>query len=323
MPGDELSGIDISESSLVSHHYTWDDLYKVPPVDVILHLAGKAHDTRNTSQAQEYFDINVELTRQIFDYFLESEAKKFIFFSSVKAVADTVSGDGLDEQDTPDPKTAYGQSKLEAERYILGRLEQWGNGKGRPETGKGRQENGDGRPEKVMARAEEMGKWVYILRPAMIHGPGNKGNLNLLYRLVQRGFPWPLGAYGNSRSFVSIGNLAYIIKRLVADPVEAGIYQVADDETLSTNELIGLIGESLGIKTRILKIPKPVVGALAKTGDMLHLPLNSERLKKLTESYRVSNVKLKSALGIEKLPITARQGLLTTLENWVHKFPQK
>ena len=96
LPDVELSGIDITESSLVSHHYNWDNFYKTPPVDVVMHLAGKAHDTGNTSLAQEYFDINVGLTRQIFDFFLESEARKFIFFSSVKAVADTVSGDGLD-----------------------------------------------------------------------------------------------------------------------------------------------------------------------------------------------------------------------------------
>ena len=51
------------------------------------------------------------------------------------------------------------------------------------------------------------GKKVYILRPCMIHGPGNKGNLNLLYGVVSKGMPWPLGAFENRRSFTSIGNL--------------------------------------------------------------------------------------------------------------------
>ena len=56
----------------------------LPKFDAVIHLAGKAHDTKNQSAAQSYFDINTGLTQKIFDFFLESSAKKFIFFSSVK-----------------------------------------------------------------------------------------------------------------------------------------------------------------------------------------------------------------------------------------------
>lgn len=61
-------------------------------MDAIIHLAGKAHDTKNQSKAQVYFDINTGLTQKIYDYFLGSFAKKFVFFSSVKAAADQVKG---------------------------------------------------------------------------------------------------------------------------------------------------------------------------------------------------------------------------------------
>jgi len=67
--------------------FVWDDLDKITPdsSDIVIHLAGKAHDTKNTTGEQTYFDINVGLTEKIFEYFLQSGASKFIFFSSVKA----------------------------------------------------------------------------------------------------------------------------------------------------------------------------------------------------------------------------------------------
>ena len=65
-------------------------LEQIPPVEAIIHLAGKAHDTKNTSEEQAYFVINVGLTIKIVEHFLQSNAQKLIFFSSVKAVSDTV-----------------------------------------------------------------------------------------------------------------------------------------------------------------------------------------------------------------------------------------
>lgn len=91
-----LYGLDIvaPEKDGVVKTYSWDDLGKrnIPEVDAIIHLAGKAHDTKNQSKAQVYFDINTGLTQKIYDYFLGSSAKKFVFFSSVKAAADQVEG---------------------------------------------------------------------------------------------------------------------------------------------------------------------------------------------------------------------------------------
>ena len=94
----------------------------LPEFDAIIHLAGKAHDTKNRSAAQSYFDINTGLTQKIFDFFLESSAKKFVFFSSVKAAADSVVGDMLTEDVVPAPIGPYGESKIAAENYILGKL---------------------------------------------------------------------------------------------------------------------------------------------------------------------------------------------------------
>jgi nucleoside-diphosphate-sugar epimerase len=150
----------------------------------------------------------------------------------------------------------------------------------------------------------------------MIHGPGNKGNLNLLFKLVSKGIPWPLGAFENRRSFASIENLQFVIQQLVENDIEPGIYQVANDEPLSTNEIIQLIAKSQGRKSCIWNISKKMISLLAKTGDIFHLPLNSERLKKLTESYVVSNQKLKRALGIENMPVSAEEGMNKTLNSF-------
>jgi len=270
--------------------FSWGDMKenRLPAMDVVIHLAGKAHDTKNQSVAQVYFDINTGLTQKVFDYFLSSPATKFIFFSSVKAAADSVTGEILTEEVTPEPKGPYGESKIAAEKYI--------------------QDNFD------LDTPQE--KQVYILRPCMIHGPGNKGNLNLLYNVVQKGIPWPLGSFDNKRSFTSIDNLCFVINELVSGNILSGIYHMGDDEALSTNELIEVMCESLGRKSRIWHLPKGLMQRLAVFGSVFKLPLNSERLQKLTENFVVSNSKIKKALGIVQMPISAKEGLFRTLKSF-------
>ena len=288
-----IYGLDIiaPQKEGVVKTYTWAELDTVPLVDVVIHLAGKAHDTKNQTNAQVYFDINTGLTQKIYDWFLSSEAKKFIFFSSVKAAADKVVEEILTEEIVPSPKGPYGESKIKAENYILSR----------PPTPKGEEE------KKL--------KMTYILRPCMIHGPGNKGNLNLLYKVVKKGIPYPLGAFENRRSFCSIDNLSFVISGVIEKEVASGIYNVGDDESLSTNELITLMAATMGKSASIWKWNKALVQLAAKVGTVLHLPLNTERLQKLTENYVVSNAKIKQALGVDKMPVSAKEGLLKTLRS--------
>jgi nucleoside-diphosphate-sugar epimerase len=292
--GFHLESLDLGQPLTVGlkAKYHWNDFtdLDINPFATIIHLAGKAHDTRNTSDAQSYFDINTGLTQKIFDKFLESDAKKFIFFSSIKAASEKIIGDFLTEDIIPSPVGPYGESKIKAEQYILKKID----------------ENQD----------KMVGKRVYILRPCMIHGPGNKGNLNLLYKIVSKGVPWPLGSFDNRRSFTSIDNLSFIIEKLINMDVESGIYHIGDDDPLSTNQLIGLISESVGKKSRIWNIPKWLINLFAKTGDKLHLPLNTFRLQKLTENYVVSNEKIKRAIGVNKLPVTASEGMVKTLTSF-------
>lgn len=254
--------------------------------DNVIHLAGKAHDLKNVSSVADYYLVNTDFTKNVYDAFLSSDAKVFIFLSSVKAVADEVKEE-LTEDFISNPVTHYGKSKLLAEQYIL-------------------------------SKSVPIGKRVYILRPCMIHGPGNKGNLNLLYKIVSRGFPWPLGKFENKRSLCSIDNLCFIIKELIEnDQIQPGVYNIADDEPISTNEIIKLISEIQGKKSFIWNTPKILIIKLSKLGDLFRLPLNSERLKKLTETYIVSNKKIKQALN-KSLPINSIDGLMKTFKSFNH-----
>lgn len=269
----------------VKFTFGWDNLDdgEIPDVDAIVHLAGKAHDTKNQAAADVYFKVNTGLTQKIYDYFLKSSAKKFVFFSTAKAAADKVDGI-LTEDVVPSPVGPYGESKIKAEEYILSHM--------------------------------SSDKSVYIFRPCMIHGPGNKGNLNLLYNVVKKGIPWPLGAFENRRTFTSVENICFAVNGVLTKDVESGIYNMGDDEALSTNELIEEICKSLGKKAHIWKLPKGMMNGFAKVGGWLHLPLNPERLRKLTESYISSNAKIKKALGVDKMPVDAREGLKVTLESF-------
>lgn len=252
--------------------------------NTVIHLAGKAHDIKNVSNKEEYYVVNTELTKKIFDAFLISNSNIFIMLSSVKAVADNVLGT-LSEDCEPNPKTHYGKSKLLAERYIL-------------------------------SKNIPSNKRVYILRPCMIHGPNNKGNLNLLYKLVSKRIPWILGAFKNMRSYCCIDNLLFVIDELIHNnAIPSGVYNVADDEHLSTNEIVALMAKSKNQKIFFFNLHPLIIKIIAKIGDLIPLPLNSERLKKLTESYIVSNKKLKKHIGKE-LPLTSRVGIINTFKTF-------
>ena len=284
-----IYGLDIisPQKDGVRFTFPWDFLDKpgeIPAVDAIIHLAGKAHDTKNQSAAEVYFKVNTGLTQKIFDWFLsQPSCRKFVFFSTAKAAADKVDGI-LTEDVTPTPVGPYGESKIKAEQYILSKM--------------------------------PADKQVYIFRPCMIHGPGNKGNLNLLYNVVKKGIPYPLGAFENKRTFTSVENICFAVNGVLTRDVPSGIYNMGDDEALSTNELIEEICRSLGKRAHIWHLPKGLMNGVAKLGGALHLPLNPERLRKLTEDYISSNEKIKKALGVEKMPVDAREGLQRTLESF-------
>jgi nucleoside-diphosphate-sugar epimerase len=243
-------------------------------VDVVIHLAGIAHDLGGQYGPQDYYRINDEGTRRAFDEFLKSKASKFIFVSSIKAAAD-VSSTPVKEDIVPRPATDYGKSKLNAERYI-------------------------------QSRPAVAGKNYYILRPCMIHGQGNKGNLNLLYRFVRTGLPLPLGAFNNRRSFLSIDNFIFVVKHLFENETKSGVFHLSDVGYLSTSELYGLIASALGRRPRIWNIPRKWIRVAATIVRQTH------KVNKLTEDMIVSNEKILEELKTP-MPTELREGIIKTI----------
>ncbi len=278
-------------SNLIKHlnaKYTFEIYQRGAPFcifeDIVIHLAGISNESENKKSIHNYYKYNTELSKDVFNAFLVSNASVFIFLSSIKAVTGKFEG-LITESLSPNPKTHYGKSKFLAEQYIL-------------------------------SQQLPLGKRLYILRPCMIHGLGNKGNLNLLYKFVSKGIPWPLGAFENERSYCSIENLMFIFKELIErKDIPSGVYNISDDIPLSTNEVISILAESQSRLPRIWNISKGLIELCAKIGNVFKLPLNEERLRKLTDSYVVSNSKLMNAIG-KPLPVSSREGLLKTFQSF-------
>ncbi|SDC95654.1 NAD-dependent epimerase/dehydratase family protein [Niabella drilacis] len=256
----------------------------------VINLVGKAHNHKGVATKNDYFYANLELTKQIFQCFITSSATLMIHVSSLAALEEFESTIPLTEENSCAPDSWYGKSKRAAEIWLLDQP--------LPEN-----------------------KKLIILRPPMVHGPGDKGNLGLLYNLISKGIPYPLAAFNNLRSFISIDNFGFLIKQIIShqEIVPTGIYHITDDEAVSTNDLIEIIRAQTGKKGITLSLPKAFVKLVAKTGDLIPLPLNTNRLKKLTGTLLVSNKKIKSVLKIEKLPITAREGLVNTIKSFQKK----
>jgi nucleoside-diphosphate-sugar epimerase len=246
-------------------------------IDSVIHLAGIAHDLSNLYTPEDYYRVNYEGTRLAYDEYLQSNASKFIFVSSIKAAVDT-SSEPVAEDEMPHPATDYGRSKLKAEQYI-------------------------------QSIAPVTGKSFYILRPCMIHGQGNKGNLNLLYRFVKTGIPFPFGAFENRRSFISIDNFIFIVQQLFQKEAVSGVYHLSDDGFLSTKELYKVMATSLEKQPRIWSIPESWVQVAASILGKKHL------VNKLTEDMMVSNKKIVNELGVP-LPVALRDGICKTIQSF-------
>lgn len=252
--------------------------------EVIVHFAAISQAKKKSKEKEFYSKSNVELTKKLFDNFLTSTSNTFIFMSSIKACIDA-SDALITESFTCNPQTEYGKSKFQAENYLL-------------------------------SQNLPTNKKLFILRPSIIHGKGNKGNLYLLFKLISNGLPWPFYCFNNKRSYCSVETILFVISELInRKDIPNGIYNVADDGYISTNEIISLIATVKSKKLWILKIPPIVINTLVVIGDKLRLPLNSDLLEKLTGSLIIDNRKIKKAIG-KDFAIESNLALLNTFKSF-------
>lgn len=263
------------------------NLSKIQDSSVVINLVGKAHDHNNEATERDYYYANYELVKEIYAAFIKSETALFIHVSSIAALEEEGSSNALIESMDCNPVSWYGKSKRKAEEFLLSQ----------------------DIPE---------GKKVIILRPTMVHGPGDKGNLTLLYNIISKGIPNPLAKYNNKRSFLAIDNFNFFIEKIIENykAMPNGIYHMCDDESLSISHIIDCIGRVTDKKVVNLEIPKWIISGIASIGDVVPIPLNTKRLNKLTSDLIVSNSKLKEALHIDKLPFTAEKGLEITIDSF-------
>ncbi len=279
LPNLKIYGLDIKKAKIygVKKIYSWDKLDKIGNVDCVIHLAGLAHDLIGKTPLNEYISVNFGLTKQIFEWSMKAGVKKFIFFSSIKAVSDNPKS-AINELEIKKPNTPYGISKSMAEDFLLN----------------------NNKLEKL-----------YILRPVMVYGPNSKGNLNKLYNFINMGYPWPFGSFQNKRSYCSIVNLNFILKNLIErNDIKEGIYNISDSDSISTNDLVRIIYQSLNLKPRIIKIPKFIIYLIFR-----FLGLFKKNYKqtffKITGNYEVKNQKIKNEIG-KDLVISTKDALIDT-----------
>lgn len=266
--------------------FSWAEFSIIPDMDVVIHLAGKGAETIDFDQSLDYFEKNVGLTRCIFEWFQKTNAKQFYFLSSVKVIGNQKDGVELTEELEPKPFGPLGESKLLAEQYLQ---KKW-----------------------------LLDKKVYILRCALLHGKGHfcNDNTKTLFRWVRKGFPYIFGSFECKRSFTSLDNLSYVIGKMLEKDLPGGIYHITDDGTISAKDMYRIMGRVQRKRVRIWYLGKIVFRVMAKLGSWFHGYFDDYEYKKLNLNFVVSNRKIRQALGIQSMPVSLKDGLWISTQEY-------
>lgn len=252
------------------------------PIEAVVHLEVRQHVPRpRPSDAADFERVNVGNTREWLDWAGRAGVAKFIFLSSIKAVA--ASPEPRFEDAPPTGADPYGRSKAAAESLV----QEWA--------------------------LAQPGRSAAILRPAPVYGPGNEANLAAFVRQVLQGRPCLVGDGATRKSIVSCANLAAAIL-FAATSAAPGceIFNVSDRETHSMAEIAGLIAR-LGGAPAPKAIPTALAGLIARVGDLgeavtgWDFPLTTPRLRAIRETTVFPCDKLVAA-GFAH-PQTTEQGL--------------
>ncbi|MGY6214761.1 UDP-glucose 4-epimerase family protein [Methylolobus aquaticus] len=249
-------------------------------VDAVVHLAARVHVMHDPSAdpLAEFRRVNVLGTKALARAAVRSGVRRLVFVSSIKSMGErTLPGQSFDENDRAEPLDPYGISKWEAEQALT-------------------------------EIAAETGLEVVIVRPPLVYGPGVRANFLGLMKLASLGLPLPVARLDNRRSLVYLPNLCDALLRCTIDPRAANqLFLVADDEPLSTPELIRALAPSLAAKTRLLAVPPAMLRfAAVLTGQ-------SAVFSRLSESLVIDSRKIREHLDWTP-PFSAREGLAVTAQ---------
>jgi nucleoside-diphosphate-sugar epimerase len=268
--------------------------YALKGIDIVIHLAARAHilQDKAANPEAEFFKINTEGTANLVKQAIQAGVKHFAFISSIGAMI-TLSDQTLSENSPCQPDTPYGRSKLQAEQALIN-----------------------------LANQSSM-TWT-ILRPTLVYGPGNPGNMERLIQLVNRGLPLPFASVKNRRSFVFVGNLVDAIATSLTHPKAANqIFLVSDGQDLSTLQLVHKIAYNLGKPCNVLPVPPSLLKLTGYLGDTVQylsqrpIPLNTSTIDRLLGSLCVDSSHIQTTLNWQP-PFTLDQGLEQTLQPQCH-----
>jgi nucleoside-diphosphate-sugar epimerase len=193
-------------------------------IDAVVHLAGIAH--AGPVIAEERYDrVNHRATAALATAARDAGVSRFVFVSSIRAPTGPAADQVLSERHPPRPTDAYGRSKLAAEHAVAA--------SGVPFT---------------------------ILRPALVYGPGVKGNLRALMRLAALPIPLPFGALTARRSLVSRANLASAVGFVLREDACAGeTYVVADPDPVTIGEIVTALRRGRGKPPGLVAVPEALL----------------------------------------------------------------
>jgi nucleoside-diphosphate-sugar epimerase len=227
-------------------------------IEIVVHLATRAHRPPNVAAGE----VEVEAVANLAQAAAAAGVGRFVLMSSIRAVGEaTRPGAPFRAGDPPRPGDSYGRTKLAIEHALV-------------------------------AAARHSGlDWV-ILRPPLVYGPGAKGNLRTLIRVVATGLPLPFAAIDNRRSLISVENLADLTATACFHPAAGGQLLLARDaHDLSTPGLIRALAAGFGRPARLFNFP------LAGFAALSHLPVAGPAISILTSSLQVDDGETRRALG--------------------------
>ena len=270
----------------LSGRTSWDSALR--DIDYVLHLAALAHRVGETVPYSAYEETNVHGTAALAEAVARSATvKRMVFVSSIGAVC-TLSAEMITEETACQPESDYGRSKRNAEVKVRETL------------------------------CETEADWC-ILRPTLVYGPENPGNMLRLLHLIRTGLPLPLGSVQNRRNFVFVGNLVDALERCLTHPgASRRIFHVSDNEVFSTPELLRLLGQEANRSLRLVPFPLIGIRALGKAGDLVRkisgrsVGIDTYSVERLVGSLVVDNSLLKKEVGWSP-PYTAETGFRLTL----------
>ena len=224
------SGVELVAVSNLDAAADWSSA--LAGVDCVIHCAARAHMMRETEvdALAAYRSVNVDGSRRLAEQAAAAGVRRLVYLSSIKVNGEQTALEApFLFSDAPEPEDSYGVSKWEAEQVL------W-------------------------AVAANTGMEVVVVRPPLVYGPGAKGNLSRLLKLVRSGLPLPLGAVHNQRSLIGLDNLVDLLIRCIDHPGVAGrTLLVSDGEDVSTPELLRYMAAGLGCSACLLPVPVPLL----------------------------------------------------------------